>query len=818
MFMFKSLFITLVLSAGITVSLPAQITGKVFLDANGNGVCDPGEKGMAGVCVQDGLNVVVTGEDGIFRLPGHEDVRFVSLTPPGGYQASPAHYVAYAGPEKQYCLGLAKNPVRTAGAYSFVQITDTETSLYGEWVDNLKEYVKTNPSAFVIHTGDICYEAHQDFHGKYLRSADVGVPVYYCVGNHDLRAGKYGEELWQSYFGPVWYSFDAGNVHYVVTPMLGGDHAPSYRRGDIIRWLKNDLKWVKPGKKVVLFNHDLWFGEKDMVFKDNQGEEINFAEYGLNAMIYGHWHNHYYKRLASGLHSYCSSTPDKGGIDHGTSCFRIYQVDAEGDLTVETRYAYIDGLLATVYPAEKEEVVCAAGKMNVRVNAYRTVSKTKKVTVAVERNGRKGTAVVLEPVTDWAWTGELKVSDGKQRLLVTADFEDGTRLTKRVDFTVSGEEPQVEKKEGVWAGLRGNAAHNRIVEREVALPLQAKWVQNAGSNVFMCSPIVAEGKVFIATIDDDNVRKCWVKAYNEADGRLCWTLKVSNSVKNTIAYEDGRVFVSDAAGMLYAIDADKGSICWKLQLPGHVLPPVDEGVAVDQGVVYAGHGGGICAVGAADGRILWKNEAWSGGEGTTSTMTVGEGVLVASAHWNGLFGHDIKDGGLLWKKRDGKIRFRDGSATFYDGHFYLASSDQVYLIHPRSGDVLKTAETSYHFNSACAPLVTDRYMVVATSDKGVVAFDRLTFKEVWNYRTGPSVFYTVPYTRNQECSVEVSPVLLGNTLVFGASDGYLHAVDVNTGAYRGKRVLGAPVFSSVAVGGDALYVADFGGNLYCFRL
>lgn len=79
-------------------------------------------------------------------------------------------------------MGICKTSVDTGNGYSFVQITDTETSLYGDWIDNLKEYVKTNPTAFIIHTGDICYEAHQDFHGRYLRSVDLGIPTYYCVG------------------------------------------------------------------------------------------------------------------------------------------------------------------------------------------------------------------------------------------------------------------------------------------------------------------------------------------------------------------------------------------------------------------------------------------------------------------------------------------------------------------------------------------------------------------------------------------------------------------------------------------------------------
>lgn len=813
------LFISMAaLFLGVGSSVFAQIEGKVYIDANGNGICDAGERGLKGVCVQDGLNVVKTTDDGHFILPGHKDTRFVTLTVPDGYQASTSHYLSFDGTGKKYELGICKTSVNTGNGYSFVQITDTETSLYGDWIDNLKEYVKTNPTAFIIHTGDICYEAHQDFHGRYLRSVDLGVPTYYCVGNHDLRAGKYGEELWQSHFGPSWYSFNVGNVHYVVTPMLGGDHAPSYRRSDIIRWLKNDLAQTDKGKRIVLFNHDLWFWGDDLLFKDKNGEQIDFADYNLDAMIYGHWHNHYYKQLKSGLHTYCSSTPDKGGIDHGTSCFRIYNADTKGKLSSATRYTYIDGILTSAYPAEGETVSVPDGKMTVRINAYRTISDAKKVTASVERNGRLVSTVTLMPETDWGWSGAVRVSGGKQRLLVTAEFEDGTRLTKRVDYTVTKQPLSVIATSDVWAGLRGNAAHNQLVNDSVSLPLQTNWIQNVGSNIYMCSPIVAQNKVFIGTIDDDKAKKCYVKAYDATTGHLCWTFVTSNSIKNTIAYEDGRIFASDASGMLYAIDAEKGTACWQTQLPVSLLPLLDEGLAVADGVVYAGHAKGTCAVQAVDGKILWQNKAWDGGEGTTSTFTVGAGVLVASAYWNGLFGHDISNGALLWKKRDSKIRFRDGSATFYDGNFYLASCENLYVINPRSGDILKMAETSYEFNSACAPLVTDKYLIVSTSNKGVVAFDRLTFKEVWNYRTGTSLFYTVPYSHNQECTVEVSPVLVGSAVLFGASDGYLHAVDLNTGAYRGKRALGAPVFSSVAVSGNCLFVADFGGNIYNFKL
>ena len=68
--------------------------------------------------------------------------------------------------------------------------------------------------------------------------------MFYCIGNHDLVKGKYGEEVFENVYGPVYYSFDFGNVHYVVTPMAGGDHQPGYTKEDVYRWLKNDLAQV----------------------------------------------------------------------------------------------------------------------------------------------------------------------------------------------------------------------------------------------------------------------------------------------------------------------------------------------------------------------------------------------------------------------------------------------------------------------------------------------------------------------------------------------------------------------------------------------
>ena len=73
-----------------------------------------------------------------------------------------------------------------------------------------------------------------------------------------------------------------------------------------------------------------------------------------------------------------------------------------------------------------------------------------------------------------------------------------------------------------------------------------------------------------------------------------------------------------------------------------------------------------------------------------------------------------------------------------------------------------------------------------------------------------------PYQGTDPATVEASPVLCGNQVYVGASDGTLYAIDARTGRLQWRHHLGAPVFASVAVSGNGIFVTDFGGNVYGF--
>ena len=177
---------------------------------------------------------------------------------------------------------------------------------------------------FIVHTGDIPYAHGMNFHARELNQTTMGLPVYDCIGNYDLETGAYGEEMFETLFGRVFYSFEAGNTHFVVTPMLSGTHAPSYNVTQVYEWLVNDLANKGPDKQLVVFNHFNLTTGNDFDYGPGGAQRVGLNNHRLKAWIYGHQHANYKKRHGeTGIISVQSAPPTMGGINHSTGNFLI---------------------------------------------------------------------------------------------------------------------------------------------------------------------------------------------------------------------------------------------------------------------------------------------------------------------------------------------------------------------------------------------------------------------------------------------------------------------------------------------------------------
>lgn len=819
----KGLF-CLALSGSVALSANAAYTGHVFIDRNGNGLFDKGEKPKAGVAVSDGLHVVKTAADGSFSLPGHARERFIFITTPSGYKTDNRHYIRIDGQQAHYAFGLQPydGNIQSDGSHSYVHISDTEifnTTGHDDWVKNLREYAANEKAAFIIHTGDICYEKGLKSHIRLMNTENMNCPVFYCIGNHDLVKGKYGEELFESLYGPVYYSFDAGSVHYIVTPMLGGDHRPGYTKEDVYRWMKNDLAQVPEGKPIMVFNHDLLTYGDQFVYGISDTEQINLNDHNLKAWVYGHWHINYIKKQGS-VYSVSTASLDKGGIDHSTSAFRVMHVNKQGDFTSELRYSYLDKHIQITSPAENGVAASATGSIPLAVNLYSSASPVKEVVYTCLVDGRPlFSDRPLRQATDWCWNADMPLTAQQQGKAVTlqvkARFNNGEVIRTERRFIYDASPVEIQWGDN-WTNLLGNPGHAADALPPFDAPLRMAWVRNVGANIYMSSPLVYEGKVYVASVDENLKGEAHLYCLDGKQGNILWKYPVRNSIKNTIVIEQGHLFAQDAQGYLYAIDAASGKLAWEKQLSVNGLPAIIEGLVASNGVVYAGTGKGLCAFDAQTGKEIWRNKDWGQGEGATTTFSVGKEVLVCSSQWNALFGNDLKSGALKWKADSNGLRHRGASVAVRGELLYLISDQSFFILEANTGRVVVRKKLPFGVDATSTPLLTDKEIIFGSAKEGLVALDSETLEVKWKFATKAALVYTSPYSRMPAATIETSPVLVGNTVYVGASDGTLYGINSTDGALVWKHATGAPIFGSVAVSGNALVAVDFGGNVYTF--
>lgn len=799
-------------------------TGRVYVDRNHNGVFDKGERCLKGVAVSDGLNVVLTDANGIYRLDGHIKEKFLFITTPSGFYTNNTYYHSIDDDIKDYDFAVYELSGRMdkKGGHKFVQISDTEIGgKYGHegWVNNLREYSRNENVAFIMHTGDICYESGLKSHLDMMNAENMNVPVFYSIGNHDLVDGQYGEELFESIYGPVYYSFDVGNVHYVVLPMPYGDFTPSYTREDVYKWMKNDIAVAARGKSIMIFCHDLLINGDDTILRFSDNAFIDLEEANVKAWIYGHWHVNNIMKHKS-IFSVCTSSLACGGIDHASSAFRVFDVDSDGNFTSELRYTLLDKHISIASLAGDEALIDDKGSMPVYVNVYHTVSPVSKIDYTIYCGNSVVLSSKLEKATDMTWTGKCSIPKWcKGRYLtisVMARFANGeVTRTERVVFYPESTCPEVSLGDDC-KNLLYDAAHSGYNKSEVVSPLKLRWINNTGGNVYMTSPLISGGKVFVATTDENFNGKAFVAAYDAYTGKELWKYNCISSVRNSMAVSDSIVFAQDVHGHLYAIDADSGVLLWKKDLEWNAIPPLNGGLIASEGVVYAGTGESLCAVEAKTGNIIWRNKDWRAREGCTVTLSADEKVLIGGSHWDAMYANDVKTGRLMWKNDKMGLRHRSSSPVIRNGIIYVLSLSSLFKIDAYTGEVIAVKGLGYNVDVTSSPLVTDKYIVFGTADRGVVAVDAATMEEKWNFKTSPSLIYSSPYSKYPACTVETSPVLSGNTVYFSASDGVIYGLQLETGRLLWKYETGAPFFASLSLSGNSLFAADFGGNVYCF--
>ena len=197
-------------------------------------------------------------------------------------------------------------PLETAGAsvYDVLIYPDSQSGDYSQWEEIVKDSAHRNPrTALYISMGDLVDNGEQDYQWRTwlnsIRPLSATVPLATTLGNHEMYTLDWkmrepyaylnyfavppnGNEI----FNRRYYSFDFGDVHYVVldTQLYESNHEDNHdtHHPDLydvqVQWLRQDLAANTKKWTVVLMHRDPF---QYAIDRPGASRDVGFNEEGV---------------------------------------------------------------------------------------------------------------------------------------------------------------------------------------------------------------------------------------------------------------------------------------------------------------------------------------------------------------------------------------------------------------------------------------------------------------------------------------------------------------------------------------------------------
>lgn len=639
---------------GIALASGGPYTGTVT-DTNGTPV--------ANVSVSDGRYVVKTDEDGNFKLNGYRKTRFIYITTPSGYVCS-EYYLPVSDSATSYDFTLSPSEATAQNDHSFLQISDTEMDEngVGDWLQDVQLTIQKYDPAFLVHTGDLCYEDGIRLHKEQMNAENMGVPVYYVIGNHDYVKGAYGEELYESIYGPVWYSFNVGNIHYVVTPFqTDADYASGYSKNDRWRWLENDLENTDPNMKVVMLNHTASPNDDYVLSFDMK--KLDLKAHNLVAWVFGHYHYNYVYET-NGVINISTSRPDCGGIDSSASGSRLIYMDKNGLVKTEMQYYHLNGA-----PAAPENAVWSA---QLEGNVL--------FTDTLLQDNFVYTATVDDDYPHNCGVYCLNAENGE------VVWEFATENSVKNNLLYAEEKIVVQDCDGNVYCL--NAADGNLIWQA-----QAELKYTIGTSTGMCT----DGQTVFAGNAAD------VSAFDLKNGELLWSYhgKHGENAPSEFALNASRLIVSSNWDALKALDIESGKALWSND-DEDIRFRTSTPAVIDDGTLLVAADDAIMLVDGFTGEITAKTNYENYSFSSSGQPVVENSTAYIPTANHGIVAFDMKKQQILWEMMPGEATVDtspyishaatvESTPVLTNGQLIFGASDgKLYRIRTKDGSVLSS--------------------------------------------------------------------------------------------------------------------------------
>lgn len=328
----------------------------------------------------------------------------------------------------------------------------------------------------------------------------------------------------------------------------------------------------------------------------------------------------------------------------------------------------------------------------------------------------------------------------------------------------------------------------------------------AGEGAVVSYPLIVDGRIFVTF---QAVGGAAIEALDLRTGHLLWGPLPTGTRLTTwanAAYDAGRVYVVNDAGLVMALDPSTGAMLWTKQMPGQYAfssPPTATG-----GMVFiggAGSGGTVYGVDGASGQVVWKSPVSTGSDSSPAVM--GDGVYVSYLCLDA-YAFNPLDGAPLWHHKGSCSGGGGATPVYYQGQVWARDTMVESLVFDG-----KTGGELAAFEASATPVLSGQRAFIQSRGQ-LRALDVASHATQWTF-AGDGMLAS-------------DPLAVNGTVFVGSSTGAVFGVDAATGAQVWKDVAPAAVtvYESQTLGfgpipglgaGDDALVVPARSHLVCYR-
>ncbi len=286
------------------------------------------------------------------------------------------------------------------------------------------------------------------------------------------------------------------------------------------------------------------------------------------------------------------------------------------------------------------------------------------------------------------------------------------------------------------------AAPQTAWEAPRVAPIEGKLMRSRVNFDDAFQVAVVEGRVFFGSSVDHNVY-----CFDANTGQTYWTFPTNGPVRLSPTIWQGKAYFGSDDGFIYCVQAGNGKLVWKMRVGpeedrllarGQMISrwPVRTGVLIDDGVAYFGAGVFphervyLCAVDAASGKLIWRNDHLSEQDAGRNDLTP-QGYLLCNdellfvpsgrsmpAAFDRKTGEQVYKRTYSWRSTAGGV-VGGTKALLADGQLYSGGAHHFLALDQKTGSV------GFAFISGHQLAISEN-MAFVTDGKRIAGLDRIT--------------------------------------------------------------------------------------------